>query len=47
MKVVINNLCKSFNDKVILANINFSIKNATSTAILGASGCGKSILIKC
>jgi phospholipid/cholesterol/gamma-HCH transport system ATP-binding protein len=47
MKVVINNLCKSFNDKVVLANINFSIKNATSTAILGASGCGKSILIKC
>ena len=42
----INNISKSFNDRVILENISFSIKNGDKIAIIGQSGIGKSVLLK-
>ena len=44
--IKIQNLYKSFGDKEILKNLNFSIKNGESICIIGKSGIGKSILLK-
>ena len=46
MKIEIKNLKKSFNENLILKNINLTIEKNKSTIILGQSGCGKSVLIK-
>lgn len=43
----INNISKSFNGKLILKNISFSLKKNESIAIIGKSGSGKSVLLKC
>ncbi len=40
----INNLCKSYGDKVIFANFNLSIASGEFVSIVGESGCGKSTL---
>ena len=47
-KVIINvsNLSKSFNNKIVLKNINFQLLEGESLAIIGASGSGKSVLLK-
>jgi len=45
--IEVNNLSKSFNDKKILSNLSFSISKGDSVAIIGKSGAGKSILLKC
>jgi len=37
-------LLKSFNQKVVLNNINLDIHEGQSLAILGPSGAGKSVL---
>ena len=44
--IKIKNLHKSFGDRVILNNLNFSIKNGECIAIIGKSGIGKSVLLK-
>jgi len=44
--IKVQNLYKSFGDKEILKNLNFSIKNGESVCIIGKSGIGKSILLK-
>ena len=44
--IKIKNLYKSFGDKEILRNLNFSIKNEECVSIIGKSGIGKSILLK-
>ncbi len=44
--IKIKNLYKSFGDRVILKNLNFSIKNGECVAIIGKSGIGKSVLLK-
>ena len=44
--IKIKNLHKSFGSRVILNNLNFSIKNGECVAIIGKSGIGKSILLK-
>ena len=44
--IKIKNLHKSFGDRVILNNLNFSIKNGECVAIIGKSGIGKSVLLK-
>jgi phospholipid/cholesterol/gamma-HCH transport system ATP-binding protein len=46
MKIEVANLYKSFNNNTVLQNINFRVRESGSTVILGASGCGKSLLIK-
>lgn len=44
--ISISNLNLSFNDKVILNNLNFDIIKGESLVILGGSGSGKSVLTK-
>ena len=44
--IKIKNLHKSFGSRVILNNLNFSIKNGECVAIIGKSGIGKSVLLK-
>lgn len=48
-KTVINiqHLCKSFGDLVVLDDFNLQLKQGESIAVLGKSGSGKSVLIKC
>ena len=47
-KVVIkvSDLSKSFNSNIVLKNINFQLLEGESLAIIGASGSGKSVLLK-
>ena len=45
--IEVKELYKSFYEKRILSNINFTVSNGQSIAIVGKSGAGKSILLKC
>lgn len=42
----IENLCQSFGDQEVLRGVSFTIPRAKTTAILGGSGAGKSVLLK-
>lgn len=44
--IEIKNLKKSFGDALIWENINFEISDGETIAIIGRSGCGKSVLMK-
>lgn len=44
--IEIKNLCKSFNSHKVLDNLCLSIDTGETTAIIGRSGCGKSVLLK-
>ena len=44
--IEVKNLTKSFNDTLVLDNINFKLFEGESLAIIGASGSGKSVLLK-
>ena len=46
MKIEIKNLCKKFDNNIVLKDISLTIEKNKSTIILGESGCGKSVLIK-
>lgn len=43
----IKDLCKSFGDRNILVNFNLKLTKGESVVVLGKSGSGKSVLIKC
>jgi phospholipid/cholesterol/gamma-HCH transport system ATP-binding protein len=45
--LAIKNVSKSFNETIILEDVSFEIKENENLVILGKSGCGKSVLIKC
>jgi len=45
--ISINNLNKSFGDNHVLRNFSLSLAKGETLAILGKSGSGKSVLIKC
>jgi phospholipid/cholesterol/gamma-HCH transport system ATP-binding protein len=45
--VQINNICKSFGDNHVLNNFSFELKKGENAVVLGKSGSGKSVLIKC
>jgi phospholipid/cholesterol/gamma-HCH transport system ATP-binding protein len=45
--IKINHIDKSFNDKSILRNISGEFEKGKSNLIIGASGTGKSVLLKC
>ncbi|MEE4197007.1 MAG: ATP-binding cassette domain-containing protein [Bacteroidales bacterium] len=45
--IVIEHLQKSFDGKMILKDINLRVKKSENVVILGKSGIGKSVLIKC
>lgn len=44
--IEIENLYKSFKEKKVLCGINLSIPKGETLAIIGRSGCGKSVLLK-
>jgi len=45
--IEVKNLFKSYGDKGVLSDINFSVVQGQSVAIVGKSGAGKSVLLKC
>ena len=45
--IKINNLNKSFGENHVLRNFNFTLKKGENVVVLGKSGSGKSVLIKC
>tara|TARA_B110000438_G_C15699835_1_gene600552 strand:- start:308 stop:1045 length:738 start_codon:yes stop_codon:yes gene_type:complete len=45
--IEVKKLFKSYNGKQVLSNINFSVAQGESVAIVGKSGAGKSVLLKC
>ncbi len=44
--IEVKNLTKSFNETIVLNNINFKLFEGESLAVIGASGSGKSVLLK-
>ena len=47
IKVLIKNLNKAFDTKVVLRKVNLEIEEGKSLVIIGCSGSGKSVLLKC
>ena len=45
--ISIHNLCKSFGDNVVLDHFDLELFRGESLVVLGRSGSGKSVLIKC
>ncbi len=45
--IIVKNLCKSFGDHQVLKGVDFEVSKGESFVILGGSGSGKSVLIKC
>ena len=45
--LIIHNLCKSFGDNHVLVEFNLELIKGESVVVLGKSGSGKSVLIKC
>ena len=45
--IEVKNLYKSYGDKGVLSDINFAVSHGQSVAIVGKSGAGKSVLLKC
>ena len=45
--IEIRNLKKSFGDQLVLKNVNLELLNGENLVVLGKSGSGKSVLIKC
>jgi phospholipid/cholesterol/gamma-HCH transport system ATP-binding protein len=44
--IKIKNLFKSFEDRLVLKGINLIIEDGDTMVVMGASGCGKSVLLK-
>ena len=44
--IEIKNLHKSFGSNQVLKGVNLTIEKGKTTVIIGASGCGKSVLLK-
>ena len=45
--IAIKGLCKSFGDNNVLKQFNLTVRRGENVVVLGKSGCGKSVLIKC
>lgn len=46
-KIQMQNITKSFGDKHVLNGVNLNIEKGTSMVIIGGSGSGKSVTLKC
>ncbi len=46
-KIVMSGVTKSFGDKQVLRGIDIEVTAEESLAIIGTSGCGKSVMLKC
>lgn len=46
-KIIIKNLAKTFGTKNVLYGVNINVQNGKSLVIIGGSGSGKSVLLKC
>jgi phospholipid/cholesterol/gamma-HCH transport system ATP-binding protein len=44
--IVVKNLTMAFGDFVVMKNLDFTVNRGDVFAIMGASGCGKSVLLK-
>ncbi len=47
VKVSFKNICKSFGDNTVLSDVCLDVYQGESLVILGGSGTGKSVLLKC
>lgn len=45
--IELKNICKSFNGRQVLNNVNAEFKKGKCSFVIGASGGGKSVLMKC
>ena len=45
--IIIKNLHKKFSNNIVLNGLNIDIRKGTSSVIIGRSGSGKSVLLKC
>jgi phospholipid/cholesterol/gamma-HCH transport system ATP-binding protein len=46
-KIAVTGLCKSFGTKVVLDGVDLAVPAGQSLVVLGSSGSGKSVLLKC
>ncbi len=46
-KIQLQQLCKSFGDKTVLDGIDLEVEAGKSLVVIGGSGSGKSVMIKC
>ncbi len=47
MVIEVKNLCKSFNSVEVLKNLNLQVEEGEVISIIGGSGCGKSVFLRC
>jgi phospholipid/cholesterol/gamma-HCH transport system ATP-binding protein len=47
LKIKVRGLCKSFGRKVVLHDLDLDVPKGQSLVVIGGSGSGKSVLIKC
>lgn len=47
LKIKVRGLCKSFGRKVVLRDLDLDVPKGQSLVVIGGSGTGKSVLIKC
>ncbi|MCR5346814.1 MAG: ATP-binding cassette domain-containing protein [Fretibacterium sp.] len=45
--IEVKNLCKSFGSLCVLKDVNLSVEEGERIAIVGGSGCGKSVFLRC
>ena len=45
-EIVFKNVCKSFGDTKVIENLNLTLKDGEFTVLVGASGCGKTTLLR-